>query len=275
MSVKDRGESLALLTRPAERNQPLAEYLATQQIASLCLPALELKPMQFDLHTHLPLHYDWLVFVSSMAVKSFFQAYKQTKPNPMVWPATVKAAAVGAATAQAIQQAAPWLPKQSIVAPSAEDPNQDSEALWRLMQPQTQPYQRVLLVRGQHGRDWLGEQLSEAGFIVSRIAVYQRHATQWTSQQLQPVKKAFDTKQSCVCLLSSSESVVAILDNLQRLGFAQHIADLHFVAIHPRIVQCLHQELQQRQLAPARSVVLSSPSIESIRKALLQATLNS
>src|SRR3546814_9941416 len=40
---------------------------------------------------------------------------------------------------------------------------QDSEGLWRVLQPLLATFKRVLIVRGQSGREWLGDRFQQAG----------------------------------------------------------------------------------------------------------------
>ena len=50
----------------------------------------------------------------------------------------------------------------------------DSEALWARLRQRDWQGRRVLVVRGEGGRDWLAEQLAQAGARVEFVAAYQR-----------------------------------------------------------------------------------------------------
>src|SRR5690606_4251860 len=126
------------------------------------------------------------------------------KAHAIEWPDKVYAAAVGAASARMLYQYK-VLPTERIIHPPESDPNQDSEALWALLQQHQLQFARVLIVRGQQGREWLGQRFEEQGALVERVAVYRRIPAVWSSIQEQQLEEAL-INGICIFLLTSSES---------------------------------------------------------------------
>ena len=98
------------------------------------------------------------------------------------WPAETMVACVGQATAQCIAQDL-GCSLSDIVFPDDQQ-NQDSEALLTLLAPRLSAASRVLLVRGQTGRDWLADQLRARGVSVTCLPVYRREPQPWRADQI-------------------------------------------------------------------------------------------
>lgn len=257
----------AILTRPEGRNERLAEALQHKGVATLILPALQVEAMDFfNPQLHHPAHYDAVVFVSSKACECYLQALRA---HAIAWPDGVYAASVGAASARSLYQYK-VLPAERIIHPPETDPNQDSEALWLLLQQRQLRLARVLIVRGQQGREWLGRRFEEQGVVVERVAVYQRIPAMWSSTQQQQLEEAL-IDGICVFLLTSSESVWAMMQNIKRLGLTELWVKQRFVAIHERIAERLQSEHQALGLDQAPTLFRSSPSIESMCEAIVHA----
>lgn len=258
--------STVVLTRPQGKNEALATDLQTQGVHSLILPALSIEatmavlPSAYD-----PAAFDLLVFVSAQAVRFYLDALQTAG---MCLAVGQRIATVGAASAQPFYEAG--LDTQlELIHPPATHPYQDSEALWQLLQPRLAEFNRVLLVRGQQGREWLGQQLEAAHKQLSRCSIYQRVPAFWSEKAVQPLQQALIARETIVILLSSSESTQAIYANVQRLGLELLWQRAFFVAIHPRIAQCL-DELTG---LTTTQTTLCAPSQPAMLNALLSATM--
>lgn len=247
---------LIVLTRPAGRNESIATALEGQGIRAMILPALKLA-VPDDQQAPAPDAYDLLVFVSRQAVAAYFSVAF----GP--WPRGVGAAAVGQATAQALRQ---YVPDECILAPAASGA-QDSEALLALIDRERQHYGRVLILRGQQGREWLAQAFEHRGATVTRHALYRRTPTQWTREQYH---EAFSGKPS-VMLLTSIESLEAVYQGVLRYGLSWP-ATLRFVVIHTRIAQRLQSILRESGVAGEPWVKICVPSESAIFQAILTAS---
>src|SRR5699024_7998408 len=104
----------------------------------------------------------------------------------------VAVAAVGQATAHAVRENVVFS-NCPVICPPAEQP-QDSESLWRLLEPQIKQFARVLIIRAQTGRDWLSQQLNKVqGLQLTRQAVYRRQPRVWLEDEAQHLKAALLT----------------------------------------------------------------------------------
>lgn len=247
---------LIVLTRPAGRNEPIATELVEHGMRVMILPALTLEVLD-DQQVPLANAYDLLVFVSRQAVATYFDLYRGA------WPGNVCAAAVGQATAQALSE---YVPGACILAPEATSA-QDSEALLALIDQGSHSFGRVLILRGQQGREWLADEFERRGATVMRHALYRRTPTLWTREQYEDV---FSGRPG-VMLLTSIESLEAVHQGVQRYGLSWPNT-LRFVVIHARIAQRLQSILQGSGAAGVPWVKICVPNEPAIFQAILAAS---
>jgi uroporphyrinogen-III synthase len=168
-----------------------------------------------------------VVFVSANAVGQFFAL----APPGATWPAHVQAGSTGPGTTAALLAAG--LPRGLLVEPDAAAAAFDSEALWARLSEQAWKDKRVLVVRGEEGRDWLAEQLLANGAQVSFIAAYARRAPQLDACEQALLQHAMAEPAAHLWFFSSSQSV----RHLQALLPAADWSAAQAVASHPRIAQ--------------------------------------
>lgn len=150
-------------------------------------------------------------------------------------------AAVGPSTAVALANFDQAAAAQVLAPPPGA--SHDSEGLWQALQPHLPAIKNALIVRGQTGRDWLGEQLVRAGINVVRHASYARLPADWTPTQLSQLAAIADLGQATVWLLTSVHGVDAIFDQLGRHQLLKVVNNARFVAIHERIAQRLKSQI--------------------------------
>ncbi|WP_233281673.1 uroporphyrinogen-III synthase [Pseudomonas tructae] len=158
-----------LLTRPAEECSALARALADQGVCSSSLPLLEIEPL-----TLLPEQmrqvqaldqYCAIIVVSKPAARLAVEQLKAHWPQPpeQAW------FTVGAATAQILGDHG-----LNVSFPPQGD---DSEALLQLSaltKALKRPQPRVLIIRGEGGRELLAERLAALGAQVDYLELYRR-----------------------------------------------------------------------------------------------------
>ena len=227
-----------LVTRPEPEASQWVDAMRSEDIAAEALPLIEIAPA-IDVR---PVHQAWralaqyaaVMFVSANAASRFFDQ----KPNDSTveWPSTAIetiAWATGPGTRQALQRAG--LAPHQIVSPTPDAPQFDSEALWARVRSEVRPGQRVLIVRGSDasghgvGRDWLGNQLADAGVTVDRVLAYRRCAPTWNPGRRALARAA--ASDGSWWLFSSSEAI----DNLQRCLPDEAWGSARALATHPRI----------------------------------------
>ncbi len=202
--------------------------------------------------------YQAVVFVSPNAVAQFLAL---AAAGGLRWPAGVWAAAPGPGTLQALVDAG--VPPDACIAPDPQAASFDSESLWARMGLLPWRGARVLVVRGVGGRDWLAEQLGQAGATVQFLSAYKRVPPQWGAEQMQWHAQALAQPQRHLWLFSSSEAIEQLLSRSPQANWREAQA----LASHPRIAQqaqhagfgCVHQtrpplgEVAQAVQAWARS----------------------
>ena len=198
-----------------------------------------------------------VMFVSAQAVRMFFAQrthYVQLDTNqtseksteildqsagPRYW-------ATGPGTRQALLEAGVAINR--IDAPHADAAQFDSEALWQVVSPLLKKQQPVLIVRGNEdtsesnapttthaspspspsnnqplypqgvGRDWLAQQIVEAGARVEFVVAYSRRPPLWSDKQLGIAKQA--ASDGSVWCFSSSQAVLHLPSSIALLGSA-------------------------------------------------------
>ncbi|MGF6093441.1 uroporphyrinogen-III synthase [Pseudomonas sp. 18175] len=155
-----------LLTRPAEESAALAAALSDAGIFSSSLPLLDTEPLPITPEQQAVFHdlgrYCAVIVVSKPAARLAVQQLEQAWPQ-LPW------FSVGAATAQVLADHG-----LSVHYPPTGD---DSEALLQLpalREAIAQPAARVLILRGEGGRELLAERLREQGASVDYLELYRR-----------------------------------------------------------------------------------------------------
>jgi len=163
-----------LLTRPAEESRALAETLAQAGVFSTSLPLLEIEPLPVSEESRSIIYdlaaYCAVIVVSKPAARLGLERVDEVWPQPpmQTW------FTVGAATAQILDDYGlrVYFPEQA----------EDSEALLEL--PQLHDALRgydpkVLIMRGEDGRELLAERLREQGVTVDYLPLYRRNLPQY------------------------------------------------------------------------------------------------
>lgn len=230
---------LAVLTRPAGRNVDVMHALIRRGWAVHECPALEIHscPVLSAQALPDPASYDLVVFVSRAAVNAYFA---QLGPA-FIWPASVRVGCMGPATAQAIRRACATV--ANILYPDAESAR-DSEALWPLLQALKTAVRKVLIVRGQDGRDWLSEKLNQAGVEVLTHQAYERVYAEWSEETVTKFRQWADASVQVAWLLTSAHGITAVTQQLQRIGLVDWFLSGQFVLTHERLVQALESALE-------------------------------
>jgi len=212
-----------LVTRPKKQAELLAKRLEEVGAVPVLLPTIEIAPpldMQPLREARAQLSAcDFVMFVSANAVE---QALTTSTP----WPQNVIALAPGKGTATALQQAG--VPAECILTPVSRF---DSEGLLELPALQQMQGKRVLILRGEQGRELLGDTLTARGAEVTRVTCYRRACPAGDAEFLWPL---LQQKRLQAITLTSGEA----LDNLETMAgeaLCQALKALPVFVTHPRI----------------------------------------
>lgn len=216
-----------LVTRPQAQALPLVAQLRALGVDAAALPLIAIAPPADPAAVAAA----WArlgdcalaMFVSANAVEGFFAL----RPPDARWPDSTRAGATGPGTAAALHAAG--VPAGAIDAPSA--PPYESEALWPLWQPHARAGARALIVRGEHGRDWLASRLRAAGVRVDFVAAYARRPPGLDAAAQALLAQALAAPGAHAWLFSSSEAIAQLGALAPDADWAAATA----LATHPRI----------------------------------------
>ena len=282
-----------IVTRPETDAQAWLDAIQKAGHEAVYLPLIEIGPapdtQALDLAWQQWQRWQAVMFVSAQAVRMFFA--QRSHPVPLetkqssqdsidVWGQSLgpRYWATGPGTRQALIEAG--VASDRIDAPSADAAQFDSEALWQVVSPSLKKNAPVLIVRGSEdasennapttehlkpsdnqpanpqgvGRDWLAQQIIEAGASVEFVVAYSRRPPQWSAQQLDIAKKA--ASDNSVWCFSSSQAVLHLQAQLPDVRWQQ----ARCVATHARIAQTARDVgfVHVVQTRPVLSDVLAS-----------------
>lgn len=192
------------VTRPAQQAGPLCGLIEAAGGVAIRYPVLDIEFIvgaRPGARHAVPLHdkniadYDYAIFISANAVTG------AVRWLPAVLPPNLQLAAVGKRTAEILRQHWP----QAILTPTH---NYNSEALLELPQLQAVSGKRIIIFRGEGGRELLAETLQQRGAIVEYAEVYRRQQTQGDIQHLQ--RQAPD-----LIIVTSNEGLQNLYDQTQ------------------------------------------------------------
>jgi uroporphyrinogen-III synthase len=220
--MEDQGRHLSpldgvgvLVTRPSHQAAPLCRQLEAAGAAVTRFPALELQPLA-DPRTWATrlgelATFDLIIFASANAVRFGAALLQQRRDLPL--------AAIGPATARALNQAGYRVSVQPVE-------GFDSESLLRHPTLTRVAGNRVLLIKGQGGRELLESELARRGALVTTAEVYRRQCPSATPAELGALESRFETLQIQVITATSLE----VGGNL--LALATPVLRRHFDAAH-------------------------------------------
>jgi len=217
-----------VVTRPAAQAADWVRRLRSAGIDAVALPLIEIaaavdvaaiEAAWASLATR-----QLVFFVSPNAVLHFFAA----RPPGSSWPSGVGAAAPGPGSAAALRQAG--VPADHVVEPAADSASFDSESVWLRLQERDWRGASALIVRGDGGREWLADRLSEAGASVDAVGAYRRVAPTFSGTDRARLDELVAGNDS-LWLFSSSEAI----GHLEAAAGAGRWSQARAIASHPRI----------------------------------------
>jgi uroporphyrinogen-III synthase len=219
-----------IVTRPAAQAAEWVAQLAAHEIAATALPLIEIVPLADpaplrEAWRHLAAH-RLVFFVSPNAVERFFAE----RPDGAAWPAGAFAASPGPGTTRMLVRLG--VPPAQTLAPAADAPQFDAEALWTELVAMDWRGASVLIVRGDGGRDGLAVHLRAAGAQVAHLSAYRRAAPAFTPAATALLDEALARPGEHLWFFSSSEAIDHLVASLPGADFGRARA----IATHPRIV---------------------------------------
>jgi uroporphyrinogen-III synthase len=225
---------VVIVTRPASGGKRLFDRVIEQGHRALWWPAFDIGTAPDIERARAILarlaDYDLAVFVSVHAVRAV---------RPLLdgaWPSGTMIGAVGASTRAAIE--AELQPDPSLIVMERDDEPSGSEAFWRAWQASARRARRVLILRAENGRNWLGERFAERGAQVDTVAVYSRRLHRMSAAERQQLQQWIAADERPAIIFSSTEAVTALDHQIDSAAQAWLRAGTA-IACHPRIAEQL------------------------------------
>lgn len=236
----------------------LCRELLSRHWTVLECPALDIhEQVTQDPDAPQPAEFDVVVFVSRAAVNGYRRLL--AGESAFTWPTQTAAACVGPATADAIRQA--FGQAVPVLYPDSDN-TQDSEALLPRLLAMRPALKKVLIVRGQNGREWLREQLLERGIGVSVCQTYCRQNARWSEALTEQLLSFKQEGTRATWLLTSAQGVETLHLKLEALDLLDWFSQGQFVLTHERVKTSLFKILT-RPIA-AEDFLVAQPEDPSI-----------
>lgn len=239
-----------VVTRPKSQAAHLAAALVEAGAHPVLFPVLTIEPLADEspllaLAARLD-EYDWAFFVSPNAVEHALRPILARR----TWPAKLRIACIG----QSSEQALAAFGLHDVLSPKQRF---DSEALLELPELAHVQGQRMIIFRGDGGRELLGDTLRQRGAHVDYQTCYRRGLPRTDPA---PLLKLWQEGRCDALTLTSSEGLRNLFTLLGKLGQAW-LKKTPTFAPHARIIE------QAKQLG-LRQLILTGPGDEGLMTGL-------
>jgi uroporphyrinogen-III synthase len=197
-----------VVTRPVAQAGPLAEMIRAAGGTPIIFPVLEIldtadiQPLA-DAIDRLD-SFDLAIFISPNAV---LRAMNQIAAR-RAWPDGLRAAAIGKGSVKELKRFGIF----EVIAPTRV---YDSERLLELPQLQAVTGQRVVIFRGEGGRELLGDTLAARGASVEYVECYRRARPRTDAA---PLLRAWARNEVHAVIVTSSEGLRNLFEMIGKLG---------------------------------------------------------
>ncbi len=242
-----------MVTRPAHQAEGLCRLIEQFGGRAIRLPVIEIAAVEDETVVRATLaglaDFDIVVFISANAVHRCYLYIGQSLPaGPQI-------ATVGKATARQLQEdfrrSADLLPTEGY----------NSEALLALPALQQVKDKRILILKGEGGRNLLADTLADRGARVSYANLYRRMIPARAEQQLTALKRDKDVD---VIVLTSGEGITNLLSLVSKAA-CTWLCNKSWLVIHPRLAEVARQAGCKNEI-----MISDGPDDESIVQCLRQ-----
>lgn len=228
MSTATKNQPLAgkgiVVTRPAHQARALARLIEAAGGRSILFPAIEIRDVE-DTGPFVRLvdrleEFDLAIFISPNAVDRAMSLIRTRRRLP----AGLRVATVGGGSVRALE-------RHGVTGVIAPQGRYDSEALLELRE--TAAARRVVIFRGEGGRELLGDSLRARGTLVEYAECYRRARPDLDPT---PLLDAWTRKQLDAVTVTSSDGVRNLFEMVGPSG-RERLPHTPLFAPHPRIAE--------------------------------------
>jgi uroporphyrinogen-III synthase len=223
-----------VITRPQAQAAGLAAAVAALGRTPVLLPLLEISPLpdQGNLRAVLAglADYALVAFVSPNAIDAAFAHIDG-------WPDGVALAVLGEGSRAALAEHGITDANARIASPGL-DAGSDSESLLRALDLAALAGQRVLIVRGESGRELMADGFTAAGAHVTTVAAYRRRVPPMSDALAAMLHDLLDAPSDWI--VTSSEALRGLMALVEQLEPAEVVSKLqqqHWIVPHARIAE--------------------------------------
>ena len=203
-----------VVTRPAGQATHLAEALVAAGAHPVLFPVLAIAPLTDNSTLVAQIirldQYDLAIFISPNAVQMALHEVLSRRP----WPTHLRVATVGRSSEAALQAHDLTGQERQVLCPRGRF---DSEALLELPELQSMEDRRVIIFRGDGGRELLADTLRQRGASVDYANCYQRSMP---AADPAPLLKLWEAGQLDAITVTSSEGLHNLAHMAGQLGLA-------------------------------------------------------
>jgi uroporphyrinogen-III synthase len=218
-----------LVTRPRHQAAALCRLLEAQGALTLRFSSVEIEPIEARRELKARLgdldQFGIIIFASANAVR-YGAALLEEGRN-------LALAAVGPATARALNQAG-----YPVAVQSAE--GADSESLLRHPRLNAVAGERILLVKGSHGRNLLAQELARRGARLTVAEVYRRECARPSAAEMSALEARFAARE-IQAVTATSVEIAANLLALATPALRRAFDAVHWVVPSARVAQSLRE----------------------------------
>lgn len=223
-----------VITRPLAQAAPLAQRIEAMGREAIVFPLLEIHPLSNPAPFHAELQdlnrYAMVAFVSPNAIDATFEFLQR-------WPEGVAVAVVGEGSRMALAKHGVTSATATIFSP--RDPMRtDSQTLLEVLDLDALRGKRVLIVRGETGRELLTDALRTAGAQVTQIAAYRRTAPEFDESRRTQLNRLLDSANDWI--ITSSEALRILRQMVEQLADTAAITKMQqqrIILSHVRIAE--------------------------------------
>lgn len=233
-TMTDHSAPPVIITRPLAQATPLARRVEALGRNAVVFPLLDIQPLPDQTQLRAELHdlrsYAMVAFVSPNAIDFAFSVLP-------AWPEQVVIAVVGEGSRQAL--AAHGVTDANAVIISPKDKNRtDSQTLLEVLDIDALRSKRVLIVRGETGRELLADALRAHGVEVTQLAAYRRSAPVLDDAGRSQLLRLLDAQGDWV--ITSSEALNILVRMVGEIANQTGVAKMqrqHLIVPHVRIAE--------------------------------------
>lgn len=223
-----------VITRPLEQANALAQRVSALGREVVVFPLLEIHPLSDTSALQAALSdlgsYAMVSFVSPNAISAAFAVQKN-------WPKDVTLSVMGEGSRSTLAAHGVNSNTHNIVSPKDHEQT-DSQTLLQVLDLASLRGKKVLILRGETGRELLADELRAADVMVTQVAAYRRVAPELNTARHNQLTALMDSQNDWI--ITSSEALRNLIHMVRQVALEDGVAKMQqkkIVVPHARIAE--------------------------------------